>query len=338
MKTKPYKTYEIIMPIFLGLFVIGWLLIKEFDPAFFSTFSFTLKSVLFIFFALGLMLLRDIGTMWRFRLLTDKDLSWHQTFHIHILSEFTSALTPTAVGGSSLAAIFLLKEGIDGGRSTYIMFLNLFLDELFFLIFCPFVILFIPLNELFNSSSIIVSTFEVVFIGLFFIRLLWATFLFICIFKHPDWIKTMLLSVFKLPFLSRWHTNLSLVTSNLAQTSLNFGSRSYWFWIQVFGTTILMWTARFSVVNALFFAFVPAFQHLIVFGRQLILWVVMAISPTPGGSGVSEYAFKEYYNDIFSSTNTIILITVIWRLISYYLYLLIGIIVIPSWIKKNIYK
>jgi len=67
----------------------------------------------------------------------------------------------------------------------------------------------------------------------------------------------------------------------------------------------------------------------------------MIVSPTPGGSGVSEYAFKEYYKDIFTSKysdSAIIFVTLIWRMISYYLYLLLGLLVIPNWIKKSFTK
>ena len=61
--------------------------------------------------------------------------------------------------------------------------------------------------------------------------------------------------------------------------------------------------------------------EVITFGRQLLLWIVMVASPTPGGSGLSEFAFKEYYNDIALGSGPILIITVIWRIISYYLYL-----------------
>ena len=70
----------------------------------------------------------------------------------------------------------------------------------------------------------------------------------------------------------------------------------------------------------------------------LILWMVMVVSPTPGGSGISEYAFKEYYSDIFYSTSAIIFVTLVWRIISYYLYLVLGLIIIPNWIKKSFSK
>ena len=335
---KPFKTYHVLIPILFGLLVIGWLFLDEFDPSVFKTFNFNFISVLFILLAFLLMLVRDLGMMWRFRLLTDNDLTWKQAFHINVLSEFTSAVTPAVVGGSSLVVIFLAKEGINAGRSTTIMFVNLLLDELFFLLVCPLVFLFIPINELFNSSSVIVSTFGVVFTSLYVTRFIWTSIMFIGIFKKPTWIKKVLLTLFSIPILNRWFKDVDLITNNIVQTSHDIGNRPILFWIKAFGMTLLTWSARFLVVNAIFMAFVPISNHLIIFARQLILWVVMVVSPTPGGSGVSEYAFKEYYSDIFSSSSAIIFVTLIWRLISYYLYLLIGIIVIPNWIKKSFSK
>jgi uncharacterized protein (TIRG00374 family) len=294
---------------------------------------------MFILLAFLLMLIRDFGLMWRFRLLTNNDLSWKQAFHINVLSEFITAVTPPAVGGSSLVVVFLIKERINAGRSTTIMFVNLFLDELFFILFCPLVFLFIPIKDLFNSSSIIVSTFGVVFGTLYVIRLFWIVILYIGTFKRPNWIRNLLLTLFKLPVLRHWYDKVDVMTENLVHASYDIRNYSFWFWTKAFGMTVLTWSARFLVVNAIFMAFNPQnINHLVVFARQLILWVVMVVSPTPGGSGISEYAFKEYYSDVFSSTSAIIFVTLIWRLINYYLYLLLGVLVIPHWIKKKISK
>lgn len=73
--------------------------------------------------------------------------------------------------------------------------------------------------------------------------------------------------------------------------------KSFTFWLKAFGITCLAWTSRYLVVNALLIAFTTSGSELLAFVRQLILWVVMTISPTPGGSGVSEYMFREYYAD-----------------------------------------
>ena len=151
----------------------------------------------------------------------------------------------------------------------------------------------------------------------------------------------MLLALFKFSILRRWYSKVDLLTNNLVQASQDIGNRSYWFWMKAFGMTVFTWSARFLVVNAVFMAFVPLSDHLVIFARQLILWVVMVVSPTPGGSGVSEYAFKEYYKDVFTSRyseSAIIFVTLIWRIISYYLYLLLGLLVIPNWLKISFSK
>ncbi|MEI8271718.1 MAG: lysylphosphatidylglycerol synthase transmembrane domain-containing protein [Paludibacter sp.] len=337
--SRPFKPYQVIISVFLGLTVIGWLFLNEFDPKVFFTFKFTAFTALFLILSIVLMLTRDLCIMWRFRILTNNDLSWKQAFHINTLHEFTSAITPAAVGGSSLIMVFLIKEGISAGRSTTIMFINLFLDELYFILVCPIIFLFIPINKLFNSSSVIVSTFGVVFVSLYVIRLFWISILFIGTFKRPHWIKGILLTIFRLAILNRWYERMDEITNNMIETSREVSNQSFVFWLKAFGITFIAWSARFLVVNAVFMAFNPQnIDHLVVFARQLILWVYMVISPTPGGSGVTEYAFKEYYSDVFSTASAVIFVTFVWRIISYYLYLLLGILVIPNWIKKSFGK
>ena len=67
--------------------------------------------------------------------------TWRQAFRVNMLCEFTSAVTPSAVGGSSLIVLFLNKEGINAGRSTALTISCLFLDELFLVLACPFALL-----------------------------------------------------------------------------------------------------------------------------------------------------------------------------------------------------
>jgi len=336
--SNPFTLTQILIPVLIGIVVIGWLFLSEFDPKSFKGISFNLTSFGFVLLAFVFMMGRDFGMIWRFRLMTSKDLSWRQAFNINVLNEFTSAVTPSAVGGSSLIILFLNKEGITVGRSTAIMISNLFLDELFFIFICPVIFLFVPLHELFNASSVITSTIGVVFWSVYSVLFVWTFILFIGLFRRPDLIAKLFLLLFKLPFLRRWHDNIATFTETMVNASKEISKRSFGFWAKAFATTALSWSSRFLVVNALFLAFTPFNNQLIIFGRQLLLWIVMVVSPTPGGSGISEFAFKEYYNDIALGSGPILVITIIWRLISYYLYLLLGVLVIPKWIKKSFSK
>ncbi|MCR9171278.1 MAG: hypothetical protein NXI10_02215, partial [bacterium] len=61
----------------------------------------------------------------------------------------------------------------------------------------------------------------------------------------------------------------------------------------------------------------------------------MLVSPTPGGSGVAEFAFGELLSTFTTSTLLLGILALIWRLISYFPYLVLGSIILPSWIRRT---
>ena len=69
--------------------------------------------------------------------LTDKGLTWVQAFRVIMLWEFTSAITPSTVGGTAVAVVFIHKEGMSVGKSTAVVLATSFLDELYFVIMLP---------------------------------------------------------------------------------------------------------------------------------------------------------------------------------------------------------
>jgi len=66
------------------------------------------------------------------------------------------------------------------------------------------------------------------------------------------------------------------------------------------------------------------------------MWIMMLVSPTPGGSGFSEFVFSEYLSDFMPQVAGIaIIIAFVWRLITYYPYFIIGAFVVPRWIQDK---
>jgi uncharacterized protein (TIRG00374 family) len=334
-QTKQFNISKVLIPVGIGSIVIVWLFLEDIKPNAFTGINLSLFSTGFIFLAFLLMFGRDIGLIWRFRTLSDNKLSWRQALNVHILNEFTSAVTPSAVGGSALVILFLNKEGINIGRSTTIMITNLFLDELFFVIICPVIFLLIPVEGIFNESTVVATTIGVLFWTIYGILVIWTAILFVILFLRPDLISGLFKIVFRLSFLRRWHSKIELFSESLKFASLEIKKKSYRFWLKLSAITTLSWISRFLVINVLFMAFTPINNHLVIFGRQIMLWIVMVVSPTPGGSGLTEIAFREYYNDLLLGSGTILLIIVIWRIITYYMYLLAGIIIIPKWFRKS---
>ena len=38
-------------------------------------------------------------------------------------------------------------------------------------------------------------------------------------------------------------------------------------------------------------------ENFLIFGRQLSMWIILLISPTPGGSGIAEFIFSQFLTD-----------------------------------------
>ena len=124
------KIGNAIYPILIGLAVVGWMLWRDFNPEVFADIRFSWATVGWLCLAVFFMFGRDIGYIIRIRVLSGGQLSWLQSFRVIMLWEFTSAITPSAVGGTSVAIIYVHKEGISLGRSSAIVMLTSFLDEI----------------------------------------------------------------------------------------------------------------------------------------------------------------------------------------------------------------
>jgi hypothetical protein len=149
---RQLKPGRIIIPILIGIGVVAWLISKEVNAEILSHLQLNWRSVFWIFVAWCCMIGRDLGYMIRIRILSENDLTWKQAFNVIMLWEFTSAITPSTVGGTAVAVVFIHKEGISVGRSTSIVLATSFLDELYFVIMFPLILLLVGKDVLFTTS------------------------------------------------------------------------------------------------------------------------------------------------------------------------------------------
>lgn len=338
-----FSLWKVLLPIAIGLGVVALMFWhdarKENLAEVWHSIHFDARTWICIFMALLFMFGRDFGLSWRFRELTDKQLRWTQAFKVDLLCEFTSCITPSAVGGSSLGMVFLNSQGIEFGRATTLMITTLFLDELFFVVFCPLVILITPANEIFASGGSSFSQgIQLTFWLVYAVISVWTFILFTGIIWKPQWIRRVIYKIFGWKWLARWRNGAVTLAENMVATSVELRKKPFGFWLKVFGGTALSWMSRYLVVNALFLGFLASADpyQWVIFAREFVIWVVLMVSPTPGGSGISEWIFSEYYGDIVPTAGLVLILAIFWRMISYYVYLLIGAIIVPGWLKQTI--
>jgi uncharacterized protein (TIRG00374 family) len=339
---------RIILPVIIGLGVVLWLILRNVNINVLKEIVFTWNSAFWLFAAFMLVVLRTYFYILRIRGLTNNDLTWMQSFRIIMLWEFSSAITPSTVGGTALAVIFLHKEGINTGRSTAVVLATSFLDELYFVIMLPLLLLFMGWRSLFITSlqgtgtGFLNNLVAVAAIG-YGIILAWVLFSGYGLFINPSAVKKLIVAIFRMPLLRKWKTSAEKGGNDLIESSMELKKESVSFWTKAVLSTFLTWTARYWVVNAILLAFFKIGDHFLIFARQLVLWIIMTISPTPGGSGFAELILGKYLSDLIPADpvhagGVALAMALIWRFISYYPFLIAGIFIVPGWIARKFVK
>ena len=301
-----------------------------------------------MFIGLLMMLTRDVAYMYRLRTLTDKQLSWRQAFDVIMIWEFASAITPSVVGGSGIAMFIVNREGINMGKSTAVVLITALFDEIFYVSMVLLILIGIGTENLFPVQlqreyfGITLGTQDIFWVGYIFLVVL-TILIVLAVFTLPHVFRSLLIKVFNIPVLRRWKAGAIKTGDEIVITSEELKGKPASYWIKAGLATFFSWTARYWVVNFLLLAFLPIGdgftlgEHIMIYARQLVMWVIMLISPTPGGAGLAEFAFSEFLNE-FTPLGLAGALAILWRLMSYYPYLFIGAIILPRWLKRTAKK
>ncbi len=321
----------------IGLAVTAYMLYKNTDLQALKNVQYNIVFFICFFLALLCIGIRDIAYMIRLKILADGALKWRQVFEVIFLWEFTSSITPSAIGGTPVAIFFLNKEGLNLGKATTVVLLTSLFDELFFIIMLPLLLLGIGASDLFPNTNETFSNFNYGIMFIFYTS--YSLILFYCLiisyglFINPFGIKKLLGKIFQFKLLQRWHSAALKTGDEIITASMEIKNKTTKYWTKIMAATFASWTARYLVINFLILGFTTNVNHVLIYGRQLVMWVIMLISPTPGGSGIAEFAFTVYLDE-FIPDGLEGSLAVLWRLISYYLYLIIGVFILPRWIKR----
>jgi uncharacterized protein (TIRG00374 family) len=341
--TRSLKLSRIIIPVLIGIGVVAYLLWQQFDPAEFAKINWTFYTLVWLSIAAGLLVIRHLAYAMRLWLLSDKFFTFKKCIKLIFLWEFSSAITPTAVGGSAVALFVISKEKLSFARTTTIVLHTVVLDTLFFVGILP--ILFL----LFGSSMIRpemesfmdVGGWGYTFIITYLLMAGYGTFFYYGLFRNPNQLKRLLVIFTYNRFLKRYRQNAIDLGNDIILASKELARKNFGWHLRAFSATVVAWCCKFLVLMALINGIVPEMDlslenQSLLFSRVTAMLVIMAFSPTPGGSGFAEYVFGGFLSD-FVPKGIALVIATIWRLMAYYSYLLAGAIILPAWIQTHIH-
>ena len=337
---KSLNVSKIILPVVLGIAVILYMVFRQFKTDELAKIDWNARLWLFLGIAVLVYVLRHLFYALRLRILSDKAFTLRHSIELVFIWEFASAISPTSLGGSAVAVFFLSQEKISGAKAVSIVLYTVIVDTFFFLVSLVILLsIFGPslirpgMTSMFQGYGIY---FMVTWLFMFTygVILLWGLF-------RPRVIRRLLMWVATWPFIKRYKRALYQIGQDVVTTSKELRTRPLSFHIKVIVLTLGAWVARFIVVNFIILALVNVdwsfMEHFLVYARSETMYVVTQFVPTPGGSGVMEIMFSGFFKDFISPALGSIA-ALLWRLITYYPYLIIGALIIPNWIRRVVRK
>lgn len=364
--------FKVMLAVLIGLAVVVYMFTKDFNFEEFKKIEFNSHVFTWIGMAMLFMCTRHFFYMLRLRIITNGFFSWRKCFELVMMWEFSSAVTPTTAGGAAVAVFAIAQEKLSGGKTAMIVLYAVVMDTFCFLsALLVFFLLFGPIMVQPGATDIHTLLYETQWGGFFVlayvIMMIYGSIFFYGVLINAKRIESVLLFFCKIPFLRRFQDNVVRITNDMDMASEELKSQKWTFHLKTYLSTMSAWGSKFMILNCLIVAFVAGssnpevqahynsflegemhfstfWQQVFIYARQQAMYVITAVVPSPGGSGVAEYAFKTFHKDYVPTTETtiavagtlMVIMATIWRLFTYHVYLFGGAIVVPNWLNNII--
>lgn len=298
------------------------------------------RLVFWIGLAIFMYVLRHLFYAWRLKVLSYHKFSWAKAIELIFIWEFSTAISPTSIGGSAVALFFLVQERIKGAQTVAMVLYSVVADTVFFIV--SLIGLYLGLGAVMirpgASQLSDLDGLGITFIGIIAFMTVYGAVFFYGLFIDPAKIRSIFLWIAKMPVIKRFGAGIRQTALDMEASSAELRSQNWQYHIQVWIATGAAWMVRFFAINFIIIGLVAAsdyglYDHLVMYARGEAMYAITAFSPTPGAAGIAEIVFGGFYSD-YISEGLSSFAALIWRLISYYSYLIAGAIIIPIWIRK----
>ncbi len=333
---KSIRITRIIPPILIGIGVVVYFMVQQYDPEQFAKINWTNHTLFWCFASIVLLVIRHLAYATRLWILSEKYFSFKKCIELIFIWEFSSAVSPTSVGGSAVALFVLSQEKLKAAKTTAIVIYTIVLDTIFFVGGLPILLLlFGPI--MLSPNGEIFGSWGTIFFSAYLLMFCYGSLFFYGLFFSPQQFKYFMVWVCKFKYLNRFEEGARKLGDDVITASKEIKAQPMSFHLGGFFSTATAWSCRFLLLNCLIIAFVESvntdfWYQFFVYARLEAMYVIMAVAPTPGTSGLAEWAFQKHLVDIVPYNG--IFIALLWRLLTYYSYLFSGAIIIPNWIRE----
>ncbi len=336
--------WRVLLPVAVSLAALGAVFRGTYHPGAFELVARHFQPGLFALAIAGLGLQFVAGGL-RLRHVSGGALTPRAGIRGQITWDFMSALAPPAVGGAPFAALFVSRENsLPYGQVTAIMLFTMLMDQMWFAIAIVGMYVSAIWLPVFPTGlgAAGVGTVAAYLGGL----LVYIAFFAYATLFRPELIEKVAGVVVRLKWLRRFEPTVRRETRRLGQQARRLRHKPLRFYVVGIGYTALYWVARYGILLMVALSFVADVpqdaEHFPLYGsfratlyviRTAGLWLAGLIMPTPGGAGGIEALAVLYLGPLLPE-GFIGPVLIVWRLLTYYLVLGIGLVVAGHVLKQ----
>ncbi|MDR3190018.1 MAG: flippase-like domain-containing protein [Lactobacillaceae bacterium] len=262
-------------------------------------------------------------------------LNWYNALRVPLVEQFGNGITPFATGGQPMQMFAMAQAGVDAGRAGSILLMK-------FVVFQGMIVInfLIALVISFHYIEAKVHALSLLLILGFLVHLAVITLLLLVMYwpkLTESMVKLVLwpLKRFRKTSYTKWSVILADKISNFHDESQRMGHNGL-----AIGKAIVL-----TFIQLFFYYLIPYFvllglgvQHInvvLVTAFNVLIFMIISLFPIPGGTGGAEASFQVVFSTFLSSQATLVLAMLIWRFITYYLGMFLGIIALNMSVKKD---
>jgi glycosyltransferase 2 family protein len=309
----------LITLIFSALGIFGLLSLgKEFDPAAFSrTAQINLWwAMVFVASVIGWWLVAG----WRIQLLAnDKNVTLARATRSFLLYLFGASTTPSA-SGANVAMAWYLSQYTDSRRATAVAIFSVSLDLVFYAYALPLSFAYLYFAGINLNIPVIGSILGV----LVLIGTVVAIGLAYGVAYQAHRLEKLIFIICNLKFLKRFQRGALRFIGETADAMRQMRQLPLGTQLNLHLSTFLNYTFHFAAANLVLATLGYAVNDLGLIAAQIILVYFSFFIPTPGGAGYFEVVLGSSGSALGIPKEAVVPFVLIWRVLSYYLYYLIG--------------
>lgn len=259
---------------------------------------------------------------WRLRYISRGRLSLIEGTRGQLAWEFFSNVTPSTIGGGPIATLYIARDrGIPVGEATAFLLFAMLMDQLWFAVSIPLILLSTLFVELIppSAGNVGLWTSVSVFAGL----LAWSTLFAYATLFRPRLLERLADRIFSIKYLDRFHERVMREMRTLAQRARSLRAQPLIFYLNGFLLTMVMWIARYLLVLFVVWSVYTNFDKFLLVLRTAAMIMGSLIMPTPGGSGGLEGLYAFFIGPLIPKA--LVAPTLLtWRTLGYYIFIALG--------------